>query len=117
MADNNLNTGGSSVKHIRLLKPSSVLYLFVGLLIFLVALAIVLFFKNMGMVFFISALIGVTPFILVKPLAYMIAHKAESKGCRLKSWFVPDVEREKNHYGPLRANRLFGHPIGRKKWF
>jgi len=117
MTEKNSNTEGLSEEYIRLLKPSSVLYLFVGVLIFLVALVIVLFFENMGMVFFITALIGVTPFILVKPLAYMIARKAESKGCGLNSWFVPDVEREKLHYGPLRAHRLFGHPIGRKKWF
>jgi positive regulator of sigma E activity len=117
MTDNNLNTGGSSVKHIRLLKPSFVLYLLVGILVLIVAFIITYLFTNLATVFVISALIGLSPLILIKPFAYMIARHAESKGCGLNYWFVPDVEREKLHYGPLRAHRLFGHPIGRTKWF
>ncbi len=47
----------------------------------------------------------------------MIAHIAEKKGKQPDYWFIADIEREKKHYGPLRANRLFGHPLGKKKWF
>jgi hypothetical protein len=118
MAEYQSNIKDSSVKYIRLLKPSFVLYLLVGLLIYIIVSAFVYFIlNNVGTIIVISIFFGLSPLVFVKPIAYMIARTAESKGCGLSYWFVPDVEREKKHYGPLRANRLFGHPLGRKKWF
>ena len=55
--------------------------------------------------------------VLVSTLADLTASIAERKRIQPNQWFIADIEREKKHYGSLRANRLFGHPLGKQKWF
>ncbi len=105
----------AEVKRIRLLKPSAALYLVLGLAVLLVwaALAFLLFPLQYALVFL--AFFALAPIGVIKPLAFAISKRAEYAQTEKGQWFEFDVEREKRRYGPLRANRRFGHPIGQKK--
>lgn len=45
-------------------------------------------------------------------IAHLITKKAELAGTQPNPLFDIDITREKRRYGPLRANRIFGHPVG-----
>ena len=104
-------------EYIRLLKPSFALKTMVWFVAFLLSLIIALFFDSMTSVLVVIVLLNTLGFGFSSALADLTASIAERKRIQPNQWFIADIEREKKHYGPLRANRLFGHPLGKQKWF
>jgi hypothetical protein len=103
--------------HIRLLTPSLHLKIVVWLVTFSVSLIFAFIYDATIVLLIVFLALNILVFSLTTPIADLIASIAENKRKQPSMWFDPDVEREKKHYGPLRANRLFRHPIGKKKWF
>ena len=103
-------------EYIRLLKPSFALKTMVWLFGFLFLIT-ALILKATTAVVIAIVMLNIFSFGLSGAIADLITHIAEKKGIQPNQWFIADIEREKKHYGPLRANRLFGHPIGKRKWF
>ncbi|MCX7554417.1 hypothetical protein OS175_11035 [Marinicella sp. S1101] len=102
---------------VRLLEPSFSLYLWVGVVVFMVWVILIATVIPSGYVIPVVIVLSVAPSVAVKPVAHLIAKIAEQKKARPGLWFKADAEREKRRYGPLRAHRLFGHKIGtKKKW-
>jgi len=99
----------------RLLKPSFTLKIVVWLVVFAISLAVALIFDITQTLFIIFLATNYFIFEIITPIANLIAKLAERNGKQPSIWFVADVKREKKHFGPLRANRLFGHPLGKKK--
>ncbi|MEM7804471.1 MAG: hypothetical protein AAF545_06060 [Pseudomonadota bacterium] len=107
-----MSPDSKTVERIRLLKPSAELYVAVGLLIVAIAVVIGLSCRTYGIALFWSLIFGFGPLGLVPLICSALAQRAEQRQVGPGTWYVIDVEREKNRYGPLRAHRLFGHPIG-----
>jgi len=104
----------------QLLKPSSQLYFLavVGCLIVLgLIAAIVILVSDLSLAFvaFVYSLCFGFIWMFAETLSEWIAKRAELSGKSPGLLYVPDVLREERRYGPLRAARLFGHPIGRRK--
>jgi hypothetical protein len=112
-----MNKSEDEYEYIRLLKASFALKTLVWFVAFFLLLIIALIFDATATFVIALIVLNIFGFGFSAALADLIAHIAEKKGIQPGSWFIADIEREKKHYGPLRANRLFGHPIGKKKWF
>jgi hypothetical protein len=104
--DNRVRSGRS-------LKPSYLLQLVVGLCVLIASLFAAIFSARLGLALFLCGLIGICPLLAVPAISEAICKIAESRGAQPGSWFDADIKREKSRFGPLRAYRLFGHPIGR----
>ena len=102
----------SSPSHVRLLQPSLALYGVVGLLATLAYFAVGVALLSFQFALFLFVFIAPTLLAIVEPICSACARRAELKQVGPGPWYDIDVEREKAFYGPLRANRLFGHPIG-----
>lgn len=108
-------TKETRVEFIRLLKASWTLKVVVWLVSFVVSLITALIFDATIILLIAFFALNYLVFELTTPIANFIASKAEQKRKQPGTWFVADIDREKQHYGSLRANRLFGHPLGRNK--
>ncbi len=111
----NIRESNLKEPYIRLLKSSWTLKIVVWLVSFLVSLIVALIFDATIILLIVFFALNYLVFELTTPIADFITSKAEQKRKQPGTWFIADIEREKKHYGPLRANRLFGHPLGRKK--
>lgn len=107
-----MSSESHTVERIRLLKPSAELYGAVGLLILAVCAVIWVMCQTYGMALFWTFILGFGPLGLVAPFCSAIAQRAEQRQVGPGTWYAIDVEREKRRYGPLRAHRLFGYPVG-----
>ena len=103
----------------RLLKPSSLLYILVvaGNLIALVLIALLFIAAESAFPAILITLLFGFGFIWMttEAIAEWIAKHVEQAGVKPGALYEIDVRREKRRYGPLRANRLFGHPIGKSE--
>jgi hypothetical protein len=86
-------------------------------LIFLVLIALLFLAAEIAFTVVLIAVLFGFCFIWMfcEAIAQWIAKRAELSGAQPGSLYEIDVEREKRRYGPLRANRLFGHPIGKSR--
>jgi hypothetical protein len=100
----------------RLLKPGLALYALVAPAVLLLLAVFFLFLvpaDYYSAFWLISVLVVGSG--LTGAIAQFISKRAEQSGTQPGAFLVVDVEREKRRYGPLRANRLFGHSIGREE--
>ena len=96
----------------RLLKPSWALRIAVSIFVLMPSLAAAFIFRDSGWILLGVTLVGLAPIVLVEPIAELITKRAEAKRFPPSRWFKIDIKREQQFYGPLRARRLFGHPLG-----
>ena len=103
----------SSVKHIRLLRATGLTRGLISLALFVVALIIGIMYGSVGLMLFIVGFVWASLLALVRPIGRAMSQHAEQRRIEPGLWFEIDVDREKERYGPIRAHRLFGHPLGR----
>ena len=89
----------------RCLKPSGFLYFCLALLVLVFCCLVFLFCTRYGYALIYAAFLGMTPLVLVEPVASYIAKRAEYKKTQANLWFSIDKQAEKTRYGPLRAKR------------
>jgi hypothetical protein len=101
----------------RLLMPSSLLYglVFVANSSIVSLIALFLLAAETAVIAFSITLLLGLGFIWMstEAISEWLAKRAEQAGRQPGVLYEADVKREKRRYGPLRANRLFGHPIGK----
>ena len=103
----------------RLLKPSGHLYflIVVGNLIVLILIAFLFLAAETAFWAILITLVFGLGFIwmFTEAITDWIAKRAEQSGAHPGVFYEVDVKREKRRYGPFRANRLFGQPIGKSE--
>ena len=107
------NHENNDFERVRLLKPSVALYMVVTVAILLVWICIAFLLLPDEAALLFLALFVLAPVAVINPIAAAIAKRAERSRVKPGGWFEVDIQREKRRYGPLRAKRLFGHPVGK----